>query len=341
MKYAPVLIPTLCRYDKFKKCVESLKKNGWAKYTVIYIALDYPLRDEHWTGYNEICKYLEQDFPEFSEFHVIRRNCNYGSAKNIEEARNFIFQKYDRYIHTDDDIEFSENFLEYIDKTMEMYENDPGVIAVCGYSYPLEWAVSPNSSVFKTNVGLFMWGTGYWRDKYIPIKKEIEGGIFRREYAKRNKRLWREKLTDARYIEFLELGSSTEKGLLDCSSDISFSLFMQLYDKYAIIPVISKARNNGFDGTGEYCQKITHYSHNASNYDYSQQEIDPQKTFNLSPNTLYNDAENRKIWASFDSRKNLKSKIFVREFKYFLKKIIGVENYKKIKVAFKTIKNKI
>ena len=56
MKYAPILIPTLCRADKFRKCIESLKKNKWAKYTAVYIALDYPLNDTHWCGYNEICE---------------------------------------------------------------------------------------------------------------------------------------------------------------------------------------------------------------------------------------------------------------------------------------------
>lgn len=341
MKYSPVLIPTLCRADKFKKCVESLKKNKWAKYTTVYIALDYPSNDTHWTGYNEICEYLRQDFSEFAEFHIIKREYNFGSGRNVNEARNEIFQKYDRYIHTDDDIEFSENFLEYIDKTMELYEDDPDIIAVCGYSYPLQWNVSQGSTVFKTNTGLFMWGTGFWRDKYIPIKEIIESGIFRREYATRNKQFWRKKLIDARYIDFLGLGTSEDKGLLDCSSDISFSTYMELYDKYAVLPVVSKARNYGFDGSGVYCQKIDAFSFDSGNYNYSNQEIDKMDSFEVIPDKLYNDVLNRTLWAAFDCRKNIRTDILLREWKYFLRKLIGKNNYKKIKAAIVSARQRL
>ena len=62
MKYAPVIIPTLCRYEHFVRCVESLKKNTWAKYTDIYIGLDYPKKDSHREGYLKIKEYLQGDF---------------------------------------------------------------------------------------------------------------------------------------------------------------------------------------------------------------------------------------------------------------------------------------
>ena len=44
-QYAPVYIPTLCRDRHFILGVESLKKNGWAKYTDVYIGLDYPSKE--------------------------------------------------------------------------------------------------------------------------------------------------------------------------------------------------------------------------------------------------------------------------------------------------------
>lgn len=341
MKYAPILIPTLCRADKFRNCIESLKKNKWAKYTAVYIALDYPLKNSHWEGYNKICEYLEQNFTEFAEFHIIKRTINYGSARNINEARELIFQKFDRYIYTDDDIEFSENFLEFIDKTMELYEDDPDIIAVCGYSYPLLWKVSKESTVFKTTTGLFMWGTGFWRDKYVPIKKSIEDGLFRREYATHNKRVWRKKLIDARYIDFLDLGLSEDKGLLDCSSDISLSTYMELYNKYAVMPVVSKAKNFGFDGSGVYCQRIDSFSFDSRNYNYSNQEIDKMDSFDAIPDTIGDDAFNRKLWEQFDSRKNVNVEILLREWKYYLRKFIGKKNYTKVKTIIASMKRKM
>ena len=35
-------IESTCRYEHFVRCIESLKRNTWAKYTDVYVALDYP-----------------------------------------------------------------------------------------------------------------------------------------------------------------------------------------------------------------------------------------------------------------------------------------------------------
>lgn len=40
--FAPVIIPTLCRYEHFKECLESLSRCTWAEKTEVYIGLDYP-----------------------------------------------------------------------------------------------------------------------------------------------------------------------------------------------------------------------------------------------------------------------------------------------------------
>ena len=43
IKCAPILIPTLCRYEHFVKCIQSLKENTLANESDLFIALDYPL----------------------------------------------------------------------------------------------------------------------------------------------------------------------------------------------------------------------------------------------------------------------------------------------------------
>ena len=118
MKYAPIYIPTLCRSEHFIRLMESLRKNTWAKYTDVYIALDYPAKDSQKDGYNKICEYLKEDFTEFASFNLIKRDKNYGSSRNSKEILEYISSKYDRFIRTDDDCEFSPNFLEYINLSL-------------------------------------------------------------------------------------------------------------------------------------------------------------------------------------------------------------------------------
>ena len=116
MIYAPIIIPTLCRYDHLVRLMESLKKNTWAKYIDIYIGIDYPPSEQYVDGYQRICNYLESDFPEFACVKIIKRSNNLGSFYNCESIINEVLNKYDRFIRTDDDAEFSPNFSEYIDK---------------------------------------------------------------------------------------------------------------------------------------------------------------------------------------------------------------------------------
>lgn len=169
MIYAPVLIPTLCRSDHFIRCLESLKKNTWAKYTEVYIAVDYPAKESHWDGYKRIVEYLSCDCTEFANLHVIKRPYNYGGAANMVALRDYVLKKHDRFIRTDDDCEFSVDFLEYMDCCLEKYEDDDNVIGVTGYSYPVDWNISNNYNAFKNNYVFPMWGTGFWRKKFYTV----------------------------------------------------------------------------------------------------------------------------------------------------------------------------
>ena len=55
MDIVPVMIVTLCRYEHLVRCIDSLRRNKLAVETELYIGLDYPLKQEHWEGYNKIC----------------------------------------------------------------------------------------------------------------------------------------------------------------------------------------------------------------------------------------------------------------------------------------------
>ena len=50
MKYAPVLITTLCRSEHFVRLIKSLKANDWAQYTDVYIAVDFPPSEKYHNG---------------------------------------------------------------------------------------------------------------------------------------------------------------------------------------------------------------------------------------------------------------------------------------------------
>ena len=245
MIYAPFLVTTLCRYDLFKRCLESLSTNPWAKYTSVYIALDYPFKDEHWDGYNKIREFLKGNF-NFKELNIIERTANFGPADNFADAIEQVFLKYDRIILSEDDNEFSPNFLEYINKGLEKFENDDNIFAICGFAIATV-CVKPERHIFhgKNNflkIGTFYnpWGCGIWRNRYLQFLKICkEKSIFSAYLFSYNPFMF------LKYPKTLSYFISVLLDRSDAIIDCHIWCYLFYNGKKVITPIVSKAKNLG------------------------------------------------------------------------------------------------
>ncbi len=284
--FAPVVISTLCRDKHFIACIESLRTNTWACHTDVFIALDYPKTEAHWDGYKKICGYLEADsFPEFHSFHVEKRERNYGAGVNSYAMIQEVAKKYDRWISAEDDIIFSRVFLEYMDQALARYEDDPTVLAVNGYSYPLDWKVASGATALLQDGTYSAWGTGQWREKHCKTRAALQSGYLREHFEEADRSGLLKKLIRGRYNDYVIYAlSGNEDGLYTRPTDVAMGIYMKLVGGKVVTPVISKTRNVGFDGSGLYCRKITQFTGEHSKaYDYSKQPIDDADTFILVP----------------------------------------------------------
>lgn len=319
MIFAPIVIPTMCRSDKFIRLIESLKRNSWAKYTDVYVGVDYPSSEKYIQGWKEINEYIDNgDFSAFADFIVYKRTENIH-PRNEGLIVQELEKKTDRYIRTDDDCEFSPNFLEYMDKCLMEYEDDDSVIAVSGYSYPCEWKVSEGATCFKENFTFGTWGTGLWFSKKKKCRDIIySGAMFDKIEEVMSSKRYQRMLDIAQYQYFrLAIFKEERKGSMMHLTDCALRAFCAVYDLYSIYPVISKSRNHGWDGTGEYCGNIIvsdKKSICAQNYDYSQQPIDTERSFAVIENSLDNMPENYQLLNNFDTASFscvVKNKIFI------------------------------
>lgn len=301
-KYAPIYIPTLCRDKHFIKGLESLKKNGWAKYTEVYIALDYPAKEAHWDGYRKICEYLEKgDFSVFAGFYVKKREKNIGSLANIDSMRDELIEKYDRWIMAEDDIEFSPVFLEYMNKCLDLYEDDPEVFAVNGYTYPVTYKISEGSNVVKQFATVSEWGIGYWKNKYLKAKNRIQNDYLRNSFSDAAKSGTLDRMVTSRRCDYINYAlSGNNDPLYSHMTDISMGIYINLNEMCVISPTLSKTRNHGFDGSGLYCGKIEHAAGTHSmDYDYALQEIDMNESIDIIPDLGNAYEENKKRVGEF------------------------------------------
>lgn len=242
--YAPVIIPTLCRYEHFKRCLESLRKCTGAEYTDVYIGIDYPTKDSHWDGYNKICEYVT-NIVGFHKLVIIKREKNFGPELNVISLRNCVKEHYDRCIISEDDNEFSPNFLEYMNECLTHFKDNPNVIRICGSK--MTWGVDFNSIMKGYNNNIFpakdynASGSAIWFDKFFmaPYTKEsvlkswkLTYKAFRKGYC----------TAIGRMLYQLKRESQLP--------DVCLRLYCAFHDKYCIFPTISKVKNWGYDGTG-------------------------------------------------------------------------------------------
>lgn len=248
--FAPVLIPTLCRHEHFKRCVESLSLCIHADKTDLYIAFDYPLKDAHWDGYRKIEKYIPE-INGFKSVTIIKRDVNYGAVKNFFDPIAEIFKKYDRLIVSEDDNVFAPSFLKFVNKGLIIYENRPDIFSVSGYNYPFTIPSFYRHDAYLITA-FTAWGVGLWRDKWNQVDWSWDNFnvmLSKKENYKNLKRNYQ--------IYLPQLFKVRDSGVITADG----VLFLNLLDKnmYSLLPVKTMVRNTGHDGSGEHCGYSTTY----------------------------------------------------------------------------------
>ncbi len=265
MDYAPVIIPTLCRFNHFKRCVDSLAKCHNAKNTLLYIFLDFPKREEHFVGYNKIKNYLP-NLLGFKSVIIIERDENLGAVENLYSGIDYTLKFHDRFILTEDDNEFSPNFLDYINTCLDQYAINDQVVAITGYNRMIDMT-GYDKNIYAA-ISYSAWGVGFLKKDF----QFLQEAVINTAYAEKILKSWK-----SSHRIFMR-SPSLLRGLLSIlktgglASDTLIVSYMILNDKYCVWPSTSKVRNHGFDGGGE---------HFGSNPDHPMltQEIDSNSFF--------------------------------------------------------------
>ena len=275
--FAPVLIPTLNRYEHFKRCLESLEKCTYADQTDVYIALDYPPSEQYKNGWIKIASYLQgkEKVNGFKKLEVIHRNHNYGVGhmkSNGILLVNEIMKTYDRYIFTEDDNEFSPCFLDYMNKNLERFKDDPRINLVCGYNYVMDFPTTYKNNFYLSKGGC-PWGTGEWTGK----RKQLLEYYDHEKLCNVLKQPETLHLLPVRSPKLIRVALSMIKSG-ELWGDSIKGIFAAIHDTYCIMPRESMVRNYGNDGTGEHSKSMN----TAQNDYYSTQSISTAKTFDYT-----------------------------------------------------------
>jgi hypothetical protein len=286
MIYAPIMIPTLCRYEHFRKLIESLQKCPEAKETDLYIGLDYPAKESHWDGYRKIAAYVDT-INGFKNVIIFKHDHNLGADENITALREVVLKKYDCWIFSEDDNVVSPNFLAFIDKGLEKFKDDSNVFAICGYRhfYNVKFA---DNNFFRQNVDFSAWGYGVWKDKYDKFR-HLWNKNYLKSKAKNLRCLYRAWRNGWEKINNLIRYAYGKKEV--SLHDKSISLLMALENMDVVMPKISMIRNEGWDNSGLHCMSGGNLAER-----HTKQKIDDNNTFVYQGTGLEFYKQNRKAF---------------------------------------------
>lgn len=257
VKCAPIIIPTLNRVNHLKRCIDSLKKNQYACDTDLIISVDFPPNESYIKGYEDVLSYLNKGVDGFRNVEIFFQERNrgpFGEGSNGYWLIEYASLKYDRFIFTEDDNEFSPYFLKYMNEYLTAYETHEKVMFVCAEGLG---KTIIDKGVVKVH-DFSAYGVGIWKEKYNRFFNLKRDDIL---YIASDTKFLIRLAKDYKYLLFELQNYVLCRGRLFDGTigevplvDIIFKLYNLYYEKYSIfLEGNSLVKNWGYDGTGVNC----------------------------------------------------------------------------------------
>lgn len=246
--FAPVLIPTLNRFEHLKRCIESLERCSGAENTDVFVALDYPPTKKYVDGWKKTDAYLKEKElnHRFKNLFVHRResNCGIGHPNdNLSQLVKEVCLVSEVYIMTEDDNEFAPNFLEYINWGLNEFKEDLSIFAICGCKDIDTHDIQNN--VYKLNTIFNAWGYGTWFNRREKLDRLRDHKVLMElVHQTRLVDIFSSKVLQASSLLY-QIAKKTFHG------DVLVSLLPK-EEKWCVFPKVNMVRNWGWDGTGTH-----------------------------------------------------------------------------------------
>lgn len=177
---------------------------------------------------------------------IIEAKSNQGLAKSIIFGVTKISKIFGRVIVIEDDIVVSENFLSYLNAALHKYRNNPQIMQISAYMFPIPEFVNKNDAIFLPFISSWGWAT--WERAWSGFDIEANG--------------WKSLLKNKATRDRFNLGGNYDystmllrqmRGEID-SWAIRWNWSVFINSGLVLYPSTSLVKNIGFDGSGTHCR---------------------------------------------------------------------------------------
>lgn len=250
--FAPIIIFAFDRLTPLKNTINSLKLNVESVKSDLFIFVDGPRPNRHEDKEKVIAvqEYVK-NIDGFKSIHYAFSDMNKGLARSIIEGTTKVINEYGKVIVVEDDLYLSCSFLKFMNKMLDLYEEDKRIMQVSGYSCKLKKVTDYSYDAYiSERAHCWTWGT--WKDRWLTVDWDVKDfnslktdGKQQRAFCKRGSDLYgmlkkyMEGKIDSWYIRF------------------EYSMFKQR--RYTVCPIRSLVRNDGFIAESTHCNVYNRY----------------------------------------------------------------------------------
>lgn len=243
---APIALFVYNRPEHTRRTVEALRANELAQQSDLFVFADGAKNEPAVAAVQSVREYV-RGMEGFRSVTIIERERNFGLSNSIINGVTQLCDQYGRVIVVEDDVVTAPDFLTFMNHALERYKEEPRIFSVSGFNLPIATPPSYSYDAF-CSYRFMCWGWGTWKDRWQNADwsmKDFPDFIADREKQKRFNRggddlSW----LLARHME----------GKID-SWDTVWAYTHSRHDAFALLSVVSRAYNIGFDGTGVHCRR--------------------------------------------------------------------------------------
>ena len=211
--YAPIVIFAYNRADKLKKLLECLEKNKFTNEMDLYIFVDIPdKKNKKYTKYNsevlEFLKYYEIHCTNFKKINIEVADYHKGLADSVIYGVSKVINQYGKIIVLEDDLEVSNDFLDYMQRGLIFYEHDKKIWSLAAHCPKCKFLSTYEKDIFLApRASSLGWGT--WKNRwdnvdwgvtsYEKFRKDVVGRMIFNLGGNDLYRMLKGQMTDEKY----------------------------------------------------------------------------------------------------------------------------------------------
>ncbi|MDP4116659.1 MAG: sugar transferase [Bacteroidota bacterium] len=291
MSLAPLILFVYNRPEHTFNTLEALSKNIDADKTDLFIFSDGPKNEQAIQKITEV-RNVVSNVKGFNKVEIITAEKNKGLANSIIGGVTQIINTYGKVIVLEDDLISAPNFLVYMNKALNFYEDYEKVFTIHGYCADIKFPQNYKFDTYFVPTRIGSWGWGTWKNVWETIDWNInDRDTFFKDAVQQK--------------EFNYMGNDLVKMLKKQLAneidtwDVQFCYHLLKNNAYSIYPVASKIQNKG---TGEVGTHNTYTNYfdveltnvNQVNFNFA---VKPDETMvkKLKSFLDYNDSKLNKI----------------------------------------------